>query len=307
VGARSRYETVAKVVIAFTRKRTWTQADLAREVALQPRQLRKVLMELSEAGVPLEREEEHPQVYWSVPKGWLPGGVSLDGELVTRALGLVIRLPPGSDRDHLLEALAPFGQAPGPGVVEHHGRQGDVVDQLWRLAIEGIEHNRALRVRYRSTKRGSSARSISPQRIDQSSNHLLAFCHKAQALRRFHFDRVEQVAFDACEQYVHIDKRRVDAFLTESVDGFHDPAGARELAFYVRPSAAPWVAEDLPDGLEHERTDDGGLYVHGYVAGLGQVARYVVGLGAEAEAETPELRDAVEALARGALESGGKA
>ena len=68
MGARSRYETVAKVVIAFTRKRTWTQADLVREVALQPRQLCKVLMELSEAGVPLECEEEHLQVYWSVPK-----------------------------------------------------------------------------------------------------------------------------------------------------------------------------------------------------------------------------------------------
>jgi len=304
VGARSRYESIAKIVFAFTRQRTWAQAKLARRVDVQPRQLRKILLELQDAGMPLERERDRPHVYWSVPKGWLPGGVSLSGEEVAMALGLMIRLPPSGDRERLLNALAPFAKRPPADAVEHHGQQGPAADELWRLVPQAIADEQVLRMRYRSARGEAKARSVSPQRIDAEARHLIAWCHEAKALRRFHFKRVERIEVDGCDDgYVRVERRVLDGFMEQSVDGFHDASAARELAFHVTAEIAGWVAGDLPYGLHHEPADDGGLRVHGYVAGLAQVARYVVGLGAEAEAETPELRDAVAELARGALEN----
>jgi hypothetical protein len=45
----------------------------------------------------------------------------------------------------------------------------------------------------------------------------------------------------------------------------------------------------------------GGIRLRGTVASPKQVARFVVSLGAAAQAETPELLDAVRVLAEGAL------
>ena len=70
VGQRSQTETLAGIYQAFLQKRTWAQSALAKELGISVEPLRRVLHELLERGMPLSRDEDHPQVYWSVPKGW---------------------------------------------------------------------------------------------------------------------------------------------------------------------------------------------------------------------------------------------
>jgi hypothetical protein len=72
VGQRSSTETVVAIVQAFLRRRTWSQAELARDVGIAVPALRKRLVELTASGFPLERDEDHPHVFWSVPRDWFP-------------------------------------------------------------------------------------------------------------------------------------------------------------------------------------------------------------------------------------------
>ena len=73
---RSEADTPARLLVAFLRQRTWSQAELAREVGIEVRAVRRRLNELRAAGVPLEDDEDRPHVYWSVPKRWFPGGAA---------------------------------------------------------------------------------------------------------------------------------------------------------------------------------------------------------------------------------------
>jgi DNA-binding transcriptional ArsR family regulator len=103
VGQRSASETVARIMLAFTEQRTWTQAELARRLELAVPAVRRHLMELRAGGMPLERDDEdRPQVFWSVPKGWFPGGLVLEGAEVHRLLGALLHLPRSARRDRLL-------------------------------------------------------------------------------------------------------------------------------------------------------------------------------------------------------------
>src|SRR3954452_13081596 len=67
VGQRSAGESVAAIIQAFVKQRTWKQADLGRHLELGVPALRKRLVELQAAGMPLRDERETPHVYWSVP------------------------------------------------------------------------------------------------------------------------------------------------------------------------------------------------------------------------------------------------
>jgi len=84
MGTRDNYETVTRVMQAFVAQRTWQQAELARHVEVQPRALRSLLTSLLQSGMPLDKDEEHPHVYWSVPPHWFPSprNVSLPSRIV---------------------------------------------------------------------------------------------------------------------------------------------------------------------------------------------------------------------------------
>jgi predicted ArsR family transcriptional regulator len=91
MSTRSPTETITLLLQAFLRQRTWAQAALARDLGLSVRTVRQHLFELEAAGVPLEREEEPPSVWWSVPRGWFPGGAFVAAsearQIARRSLG----------------------------------------------------------------------------------------------------------------------------------------------------------------------------------------------------------------------------
>src|SRR5580700_9935451 len=115
MGQRSRTETVAAVMAAFFAHRSWSQAELSREVGVRTEALRKLLQELQAGGVRLESEKDHPHVYWSVPKTWYPGGVLFKQDDVTELLRQLRRLPRSKARERLLAVIVdqvPLGEVP---------------------------------------------------------------------------------------------------------------------------------------------------------------------------------------------------
>ena len=74
--------------------------------------MRKKLVEL-QGPFHLEREEDHPHVYWSVPKDWFPGGVFFTRAQLPELLRLLGRLPRSKARDVVLETV--FRHVPRDG------------------------------------------------------------------------------------------------------------------------------------------------------------------------------------------------
>jgi len=111
VGQRSQTESVAGVYQAFLQRRTWKQAELAKELGIGPEPLRRILYELRERGMPLDREEDRPHVYWSVPKDWFPGSVVFKRDEIPELLRQLRRVPHGPGRARVL-ALAATCETP---------------------------------------------------------------------------------------------------------------------------------------------------------------------------------------------------
>src|SRR5262245_9778947 len=97
-------------------RRTWSQADLDRHLGMTTAAVRKKLAEAA-ATLQIERAEDHPHVYWSVPKNWFAGGVVFTREQLPNFLRLLSRLPRSKLRDatlkHILSHL-PGELAPDP-------------------------------------------------------------------------------------------------------------------------------------------------------------------------------------------------
>jgi hypothetical protein len=83
VGRKSAGETIAKLLVALVEERTVKQADLARRCGVEPRVIRKHMLDLAEAMPEIERDDEHPHVLYSVPPGWFPDGKHIPGSRST--------------------------------------------------------------------------------------------------------------------------------------------------------------------------------------------------------------------------------
>jgi predicted DNA-binding transcriptional regulator YafY len=306
VGSRTATESIATIVQAFLVQRTWKQADLARKLEIAVPAVKRRLEELRTAGMPLEREEDHPHVYWSVPKGWFPGGVLYGAEDVGVLLRQLQRMPRSKDRDRLLSVAlkcVPGGAAPA-AVVVPPAVSG--AEEKHLAVIEDAAARRAsLRFRYYSASRGSEAlRWASVHRVIVGPPaRFLATCHRTDGLKWFRVDNVFDAAVDASQPFRDAAPAEIEALLRGTLDGFYD-AGARaeRHSFFVRDPDARWVSKNLLEGM-HATDAPGGVRVTIETTAIERLARFVVGLGGAAVAETDTLRDAVVAKARGALEA----
>jgi len=311
MGARGNYETVVLVIQAFVEQRTWRQAELARRAEVEPRRIRRVLEELQRSGMPLEREEEHPHVYWSVPPSWFPGGVLFKAEDWQVLLEAALRISSLEKRAKLLSALLAGRVGRGlPAEGAARLNAGVVAlpmspeeEQAIPTIQEAIASGRAVRIRYFSASRGElSARTVSPSRLLLGPPcRLAAFCHRNEGLRWFRVEDIQRAEIDETQSYRECPALEVDAFLAESPDGFHDASSERHT-FLVSPTIKSWVRRNLPSGMTAEDLPSGEIRVSAR-GGLIVVARFVVGLGQEARAESPRVAELVRQLAQGALQS----
>lgn len=303
MGQRTTSETLIGVIVAFWRQPVWSQAELAREVGVSPRVVRRYLDELTVAGWPLAREEDHPHVYWSVPKGWFPAGVLLDSEAVASLVRGLVRIPPSVTRSRLLTTIASHAPAPILDILSRvvPPRSSEVEENLLPILLDGLAESAPLRLKYWTASRGSlNTRTVSVQRVLVGPpTRFVAWCHSSNALRWFRLDNASAVSKEPALDFHSVDDLDVDALIQESVDGFHGHERVK-IAFRVRDPDARWVAQNLPDGLTCT-VDEAGILVEAETGGLLPIARFVVGLGDVAQCQTPELVKMVRELAAGAI------
>jgi predicted DNA-binding transcriptional regulator YafY len=304
MGKRSGIESVSRVLLALARDRTCTQAGLAAEVGISVAAVRRHLRELLSAGVPLERQEEWPDVHWSVPRGWFPGGTALGAPDCVEIARLLGRLPRSAARERAIRKL--LGRAAEAGRAAN-ARSDEVAEGVLEAAEDACTRRVALFIRSFSAGRGELGdRHVSVHRIEHGPRaRWLATCHRSGALKWFRVDRVESARVDDGEAFREVEPGDVERVLAESVDGFRGEGRAVECAFWVRDPEARWVARNLPARMALEsrwgEAGEPGTRFSTRTGGLEVLARFVVGLGDAAVVETPELAQRVEALARGAL------
>lgn len=305
MGRRPATRAVVEIFVALLESPTWTQADLARRLGVRTETLRQRIAELQAAGVPLEREEEHPHVYWSVRKGWLPGGVALDGDEVRLALRMLARLARSSGRDRLLSKLLRLTPDATPPLAN---RAREEAEDALVLVEDAAARRLALRFEYLSGSRNERAwRHATVHRIEYGPHaRFVATCHRDGELKWFRVDAVLRAATDEGEPSRVRDEQDIEAFVGRSVDGYAGTGDVREHAFVVRAPEAFWVQRSLPvGGLVVEHRADGSIRVSVKTAALVPIARFVTGLGEAARSETPDLSALVRRIAEGAL--GGRA
>ena len=309
MGQRSSTVTVVQLVQAFLEQRTWTQKALADRLEMTTPAVREKLREL-EGIFNLEREEDHPHVYWSVPKDWFPGGILFTREQMPELLRLLMRLPKGKARDGLLDTVL-RNLPKGDALRADGGMAGTVVpptaskqeDQYLPVVEDAAAKKTALGFHYFTASRGQmSTRHASVHRVMVGRTvRFVATCHREDKLKWFRVENIVSAHLDSQEPFRPANPKAIDQFLGASLDGFNAGGAAAELAFLVRDPESRWVQTNLLPTMKVEGLSNNRIRVTVETNAILQVARYVVGLGAAATAETPALADAVEVLARGAL------
>lgn len=307
MGQRGASQSIAAILQAFLRSRTWTQAALARELQIGVPALKKHLKALEDAGLPLERQDDHPHVYWSVPQSWFPGGVVYRGPDVEVLLRQLSRLPRSKDRERLIEialdCLTGDRQTRASGLPRVVMVRETSEPEAEHLSVieDSATQQRTLHCRYFSTRGSESWRNLSVQRIVSGSPvRFAAICHRDGNLKWFRVDNVLDARLDEGDPYRTVDGSALSAFLASSLDGFYEEGEPETHVFSVRHPEARWVAKNLLEGMQHTESPEG-IRITVRTTGLQRLASYVVGLGAAAQIETPSLARAVAALARGAL------
>lgn len=305
MGKRSVTETIVEIFLAFQRQGTWAQAELARKLDLSTDSLRKTLYELMQNGVPLLREEDHPQVYWSVPKGWFPGGLCLETSDVEQVLRLLTRSPRTRARDRLMERIVQASRSGKPSLDEGGlvSPQATKEEEDYLCTVEDASRKKIpLLMKYYTSSRGVvEERHVSIHRVDLGRpSRFLAVCHRSMMLKWFRVDNLMRASLSPETTFLEADKASVEAFWENSIDGYHQGVSSEEHVFVVREPEARWVKQNLLTGMKGESCGQGMRVTVRTSAPL-QVARFVVGLGEAAKVETGMLREMVRELAIGAM------
>ena len=309
MGQKTTTDSISAVFQAFLQQRTWKQPELARHVGIGVPALRPRLKELSKHGMPLTRDDDPPDVLWSVSKDWFPDAVALAAEDLGELLRLLGRLPRSSARDRFIKRIiragprklaeahaAPSPVIPPPATPQEETCIGTVEDSAARQV--------ALAFTYFTVSRNSlEPRYASVQRITIGPPaRFLAVCHRDGKLKWFRLENVYKARLDEREPYRTAAADEVDTILNESLDGYHQRALPVRCSFVVEEAEARWVERNLPGPMAKEAVPGGQRFTT-TTAGVLRLARFVVGLGRAARIETPELAALVRELARGAVES----
>jgi proteasome accessory factor C len=216
------------------------------------------------------------------------------------ALRTLRDVPGVVDTDAVARAIAKIEQAVGDA-----GRGGVAVEltaheeTATALVREALESGRALRIVYYTAGRDAvSRRTVDPMRLllVEGRGYLEAWCRRAEGVRLFRLDRVEDAAV--------LDEPAAPppgAEPTDTSAGLFRPAEGQQVAVLALDASARWIAEYYPVD-EVVDTADGGARVVLRYADPGWLVRLVLGLGGGARVLEPaELADAVAERARAAL------
>ncbi len=191
---------------------------------------------------------------------------------------------------------------PAPVSVDLPGPDVELEGSVTAAVRDALAAGRALRIRYYTAGRDAvSRRTVDPMRllIVEGRSYLEAWCRRAEGVRLFRLDRVEDV-----EMLDEPAAPPPDAHPTDTSTGLFHPSADHRTAVLLLGPEAHWVAEYYPvDGVAEE--PDGRLRVRMRFADAAWLARLVLGLGGGAQVVEPaDLAELVGRRARAALAGG---
>jgi predicted DNA-binding transcriptional regulator YafY len=176
-------------------------------------------------------------------------------------------------------------------------------DQFENVAQATVRRNRLEILYFTKSRNERSSRTVSPQRlIHYKENwYLVAWCHKAEALRVFALDSVEDARV-LKEPVVETDKAVVDAMVGKDF-GIYSGGDRKWAKLRFSALQARWVeAEVWHPEQKATVLDDGSLVLEVPYSDQRELLLDVMKFGPEAEVlEPPELREEVRARLRRAL------
>jgi proteasome accessory factor C len=220
------------------------------------------------------------------------------------ALRALAETPGVLDTDAVHRTIAKIesaaGQAQPSGVVVGGGvREGTRTARTREIMRGALQAGRALRIRYYTASKDEiGERTVDPMRllIVQAVGYLEAWCRRAEGVRLFRLDRVDEVTV--------LDEPAVPPAHAEPTDLSHGLFTARpeqpEAQLILAPDAR-WVAEYYPCD-ELDELEGGRLRVRMRYGDESWMVRLVLGLGGDATVEKPaELAASVRQRAADAL------
>ena len=296
MGRASAHTMVLKVFSAFSDKKRWTQADLARHTKVKSDRVRQVLEELIEEGWSFERKRDHPHTVWTAPERFLPG-VFLTPDDVHQLWSLLKRLKPSAARDAFIKRLQQAKRA-----ATYPSETARTEDSVIELVEWACQNHLALELDYLGHNDIKPRRRfVSVQHIGEGGDpRFVVRCHNDDKLKLFRYDNVRTARVTRSEPFRPVPEADVRAYVASSYDGFHANVAPLRCVFHVTAREASWVARNLPGNLVPVPDGDAFRFTV-ETSGIEPLARLLAGLGDVVRIETPELRARVRALAEGVL------
>ncbi|MCT2583618.1 helix-turn-helix transcriptional regulator [Actinophytocola gossypii] len=225
------------------------------------------------------------------------------------ALNTLLEAPGVADADAVRRAAAKIeaaaGQAQPAGVAVGLGvREGETTARSRRVVQGALRAGHALRMTYYTASRDRiTERTVDPMRmlIVEGRSYLEAWCRRAEAVRLFRLDRIDDVT--------ELDEPAAPPPYAEQTDtsaGLFRERPDHEVAQLVLAPDARWVSEYYPVEKVTE-LDDGYLRVRMRYADESWMVRLLLGLGGDVTVEEPTaLAHGLRDRARRALSRAGQ-
>jgi proteasome accessory factor C len=287
--------------------------EAAEDLGVTPRQLRKDLELLWMCGLPgygpgdlidLSMDEDTVTVTYDAGMRRPLRLTGAEATALLVALQALLDTPGVVDADAVRRAVAKIeaaaGQAQPAGVAVGLGVREGISTARVRQVVQGaLQTGRALRITYYTASKDQiTERTVDPMRmlIVDGRGYLEAWCRRAEGVRLFRLDRVDEVSL--------LDEPAAPPPFAEQTDvstGLFRPQPDQEVARLVLEPDARWVSEYYPVE-EIEELDGGRLRIWLRYADISWMVRLVLGLGGEVTVERPvELLESVRVRARQAL------
>lgn len=287
-------------------------ADAARDFGTTEDQLRSDLELLWLCGLPgygpgdlIDLAFEGDRVLVTFPAGMVrPLRLTTDEAVaLVVALRTLLDVPGLAERDAVTHALAKVSAAAGNAAdrVSPVAVSVDAREEALAVIRQGLERGRALHLHYYvPTRDERTARTVDPLQLllVDGRSYLEAWCRRAEGVRLFRLDRVDDVAILDEPATPPPEVRGRDV-----VGGVYQPEPGSPAVRLRLSRAARWVADYYPVESVSEIDDPAGeLVVVLRTADLAWARQLVASLGGQAVVEEPaELAEQVAAHARAAL------
>jgi predicted DNA-binding transcriptional regulator YafY len=287
-------------------------AEVARDFGVTDRQLRSDLELLWMCGLPgygpgdlIDVAFEGERVRVTFNAGMVrPLRLTTDEAVALLvALKTLLELPGLAEREAVSRALAKVSAVAGHAAdrVSPVAVSVDAHEEALAVVREGLERRRALHLHYYvPTRDERTERTVDPMRLllVDGKWYLEAWCRRAEGVRLFRLDRVDDVAVltEPAAPPPQAHERDVD-------NGVYQPEPGSPAVRLRLSRSARWVADYYPvDSVVAVEDPPGGLAVTVRTADLAWARRLVASLGGEAVVEEPaDLATEVAADARAAL------